>query len=68
MQRVDSPIGTRRNSALKPLHLGSCPQLDAQVGLAPVEAFTSRMIEERDAIVRLMMWDICQPLDYTILA
>ncbi|WP_285908030.1 aldehyde dehydrogenase family protein [Pseudodesulfovibrio pelocollis] len=88
MQRVDSPIEVRRGGPPEPVHLGSCPQLDAQAGIAAVEAvrqawdngmglwptmsvagrisrveaFTGRMIEERDTIVRLMMWEICKPL------
>ncbi|MUM76768.1 aldehyde dehydrogenase family protein [Pseudodesulfovibrio sp. F-1] len=89
MQQIDSPVEIRRNGSLEPVRLGSCPQLDAQAGLAAVEAvrqawdhgmglwptlsvadrisrveaFTGRMIEKREAIVRLMMWEICKPLD-----
>jgi glyceraldehyde-3-phosphate dehydrogenase (NADP+) len=89
MQRVDSPIGVRRGDGFSPVHIGSCPQLDAQAGLAAVgssrqawgngmglwptmdvagrishvERFMSRMIAKRDEIVRLMMWEICKPLD-----
>lgn len=89
MQRVDSPIGIRRGDGVSPVHIGSCPQLDGQAGLAAVEAvrqawgngmglwptmdvagrishverFMSQMIARREEIVRLMMWEICKPLD-----
>jgi glyceraldehyde-3-phosphate dehydrogenase (NADP+) len=88
VQCVDSPVGLRRGDVLEPVRLGSCPRLDAQAGLAAVEAarqawadgmgewptagvaervrrveaFAARMVEQREAVVRLMMWEIGKPL------
>ncbi len=38
MQRVESPIGVRRDGDIGSVYLGSCPQLDADAGRAAAEA------------------------------
>lgn len=43
--------------------MGLWPTMDVAGRISHVERFMSRMIARRDEIVRLMMWEICKPLD-----
>jgi glyceraldehyde-3-phosphate dehydrogenase (NADP+) len=42
--------------------MGDWPTMGLAERIAHVEEFTHRMVEKRDEIVRLMMWEICKPL------
>lgn len=42
--------------------MGLWPTMRLAERIRHVEEFTQRMVEKRDEIVRLMMWEICKPL------
>ena len=41
--------------------MGLWPTMSVAKRISHVEEFTHRMVEKRDEIVRLMMWEICKP-------
>jgi len=39
------------------------PTMRVEEPIAPVEEFVRRMVAVRGEVVRLMVWEICKPLD-----